>query len=253
MNGLSPQSAFTASEYLNEYFLSVNDEYYDLYSFWNQTLKQLPPISTALEVGVGPTLYSSICLAPFCEQIDLADYTESALQEIRKWLDTHDKAFDWSQHIRMVLDVEGGETQGDFSIKNRESLMRKRIKNLYRCDINKNHPIDDLCIQYDLVTAHYCTEAATSSYHEWEQAIHNLLSLVKHGGYFMASVCSNLSRFRQYADRKPLSSAIEISEQTLNNFCASPHINEQSLIVRTIDAPEGHPYSHTVLFLFQKR
>ena len=255
---------FESRQYLEEYFLDLNQEYEQLYRFWVWSTTYLKPGAIALEVGVGPTLYSTFPLAKACREIHLADYVTDSFIETRKWLAEQPDAFDWTPHIDLVLQTEAAiyhdAVSQQTTISQRATTTRKAIRQLLKCDMRQSNPLHIVGIPqqgaleaYDVVTAHYCTEAATSSDREWREAIANLLTLVKPGGYFFLSVCSNLNRFRQEADQHPVPSAPDIDATLVIRTLADLDMAMATLWLEEIPAPPGRLYSGTILVSVQKR
>ena len=260
----STHHTFEARQYLEDYFLDLNPEYEQLYRFWVWSTTYLRPGAIALEVGVGPTLYSSFPLAKVCREIHLANYVTNSFLETRKWLDNQTDAFDWTSHIDLVLQTEAAiyhdELSQQTTVCQRATATRKVIRQLLKCDMRQSNPLHILGLPqhgsleaYDVVTAHYCTETASSTAQEWREAIANLLTLVKPGGYFFLSACRNLKPFRQDAERDPVQSAPNIDAALVTQTLADLDMDMATLWMEDIPAPPGRPYSGTILVSVQKR
>ena len=256
-------TSFAPRQYLEEYFLDLNQEYEQLYRFWVWSSTYLNPGAIALEVGVGPTLYSTFPLVKNCREIHLADYVTDSFVETKKWLTDQLDAFDWTPHIDLVLQTEAAiyhdEVSQKTTISQRSAATRTAVTQLLKCDMLQAKPLDIVGLPqegalsaYDVVTAHYCTEAASCNNQEWREAIANLLSLVKPGGYFFLSVCTQLQRFRQYADHAPVQSAPDIDAPLVTRTLAELGMDMDTLWLEEIPAPNGYPYASTVLVSIQK-
>lgn len=135
----------------------------------------------ALDFGCGPTVHHLTPLAPWVEEIHLADYLPSNLQEVGKWLRAEPGAHDWDNKIRRGLEIE---TQGDVSeaaIEARKHLLRSKVTALKPCDVRQPQPLGDGTV-YDLVLSAYCVDAATDSRDEWRRLMGNLLTPCAQGG-----------------------------------------------------------------------
>ncbi|NEQ55247.1 MAG: hypothetical protein F6K11_34855 [Leptolyngbya sp. SIO3F4] len=254
--------SFEARSYLEEYFLDVNQEYEQLYRFWVKSANQFKSETVALEIGVGPTLYSTFPLVMNCREVHLADYAYESFAETRKWLNNQADQFDWMPHIELILQIEAaslGLKIPHADMHQRAAMTRKAVTQLLACDMRQAHPLQlkgnpqaGALSAYDVVTAHYCTEAATSNNEEWQAAIANLASLVKPDGFFLLSVCSNLNRFRQYADQQPAQSAPNIDVQVVTSTLEAVGMNPSTLWLEEIPAQADRPYSSTLLVSVQK-
>jgi hypothetical protein len=101
-------------KYLDDFFTDLStediDEYQALYNFWCTAIKTIPLGGRVLELGTGPTLYTSIPLAERFTEIHLADYFEEPFVEVIKWLRGEPGCYDWRPFIKLVLEIE--EKQG---------------------------------------------------------------------------------------------------------------------------------------------
>ncbi|MDD9950068.1 MAG: SET domain-containing protein-lysine N-methyltransferase [Zetaproteobacteria bacterium] len=242
---------FEARAYLEEYFLELNTEYQALYAFWVAAAQRIPPGAQALELGVGPTLYSSFPLATACATIDLADYVPHIFSETQKWLRREQGSFDWKQHVQLVLQTEGVAPSAA-NIAGREEQLRQRIRDLLPCNIRQANPLSPLQRQYDVVTMHYCSEAAAESRQEWSEVVRNGANLLKPGGLFLLSVCTGLQRFRQYADQQ-LSRAPDLQPEDIHHHLHTLDMDMETLERQTLPAPPSYPYTATVLVAVNKR
>jgi hypothetical protein len=251
--------AFHPGAYLNEYFHDLNEEYEGLYRFWLSALT-CAPAGPALELGVGPALYSAIPLANRSQKIDLADYVPASLEEIDKWRRADADAFDWKSHIRLVLQIEGGTDTSPLTpeaITHREQLMRSSIRDLLLCDLLAHQPLaraEQSHRRYSIVTAHYCTEAAASNLDQWRKVMVNISSLIESGGMFLLSVSTGLEQFRVYADQPRAGSAPEIDEPRVRSALEDAGFDLATLRLDYLPAPRGagRPYAGTWLAAVHK-
>src|SRR5262245_58991218 len=110
MTALTPRRAqFEPRLYLDDYFLDVNEEYDGLYQFWCDAAQAMPEGLRALELGVGPTIYSTIPLSARFSEVHLADFVPESLVEIERWRRREAGCFDWRPHVQRVLQIEGKE------------------------------------------------------------------------------------------------------------------------------------------------
>jgi hypothetical protein len=182
------ESSFDPTAYLRQYYslpkLAADDEtlFRNLCGWLRRTGRIY---RNALDIGCGPTIHNSFALAPFAERIDLADYLDANLNEIRKWLECRPDAHDWDNLFRGVLECE--ET-GANELENRKRLYRSRVANLLHCDLRSADPIGR-SDGYELVTSFFCPECVASSKDEWRAMMTEILRLVRPGGaVFFAAI-----------------------------------------------------------------
>ncbi len=241
---------FDPRQYLQEYFLDVDVEFDQLYRFWCRAVEALPAGGRALELGVGPSIYSTIPIAGKVDEIHLADLLKGNLNEIDGWIKKRPGHFDWKDHVARVLSIEG-ITPGPLEIERREAEIREKIRQLRPCDLRQDHPLGRI-EEFDLVTAHYCTEAAARDKQEWARIVARVAGLVKPGGACLLSVASGLTISRAYDSTTAGSIPPDISAKDVLDAIAVAGLRVHSWeFVLGID---GDPYAGSVLcFSFKPR
>lgn len=170
-----------AANYLRTFFMGepTLDERFVM-SFLAREYATLPGGGALLEVGCGPVIHHVLSAAPRVAHIDMADYREDNLGEIRKWIARAPGAHSWRRFTRLALELEG-EEPSDASIAAREDLLRTRIRRVTTCDLRRAHPFGRPCT-YPTVACFYTTEQASSTREEWATVFANLAGLVAGGG-----------------------------------------------------------------------
>ena len=129
-----------------------------------------------LEVGSGPTVHNIPLFIPYVGSVDMSDYLENNLAQIRKWVNRDPKAHDWSAYIGECLRIEQGSYE-PADIEKRADAMRQKIRMLRHVDLSQPKPLGDESV-YPLVTAFYCMGGATKSIEQWQQFMGGIMSLV---------------------------------------------------------------------------
>jgi len=134
-----------------------------------------------LDVGSGPTIAYAINAAPYATEIVLSEYTEANRAALLQWLTKDPKAFDWTPVFKhVVVDLEG---KSEKEVPIREELVRKVIKAVVPCDVNRDPPIPSQYVdQYDIVTDFMCLCAACATRKDYVAALIRLHALLKTGG-----------------------------------------------------------------------
>lgn len=146
---------------------------------------------TALEFGCGPTVHHAASLAPWVDSLDMADYLEANLDELRRWLGAEQGAHDWSVYLSGVLRSEGMTPDG---LATRQALLRKRVSRLLRSDLRAGTPLGEPA-EYELVASYYCIEAVATSRAEWAAFLSRVAGLVAPGGVLLLGA---MRRCHQY-------------------------------------------------------
>jgi|GEM_PF-4869297 len=250
-NNVAQKSTAAVRQYLDEFFLDIDDEYRALYKFWCQAIKNMPTGGEVLELGVRPTIYTTIPLAEHFDEIHLADYMEDSLLEISTWLNEESSAFNWQPFIKLVLETEG-EKPTKKKIKGREQKIREKVTKLLPCNLRSVQVLGDKQKQYDLVTAHYCTDVATNTCEEWLQVIQNIFSLIKPQGWLLISVPADLNFGDWLYGKEPPKAAPKLTPMYVQNCLQGIGMNMESLKLEIIPALSDRPYSNTIVLSIQK-
>lgn len=175
-----------AREYL-EYYYGIHEtvpkDEEDMFRFFAAALREMGcHVPAALEIGCGPVLHRAAQLVRWTDRLDMADFNDDNLRELRMWLDKEPTAFDWSVYMGAkngVVDVEGdGGT-----LEQREQMLRSRV-HLMKCDLTQEEPLGKAA-SYPLVSCYYCAEWVIPNANGYAQTIRRLSSLVAPDGWLM--------------------------------------------------------------------
>ncbi len=184
---------FNPRVYLNENFLSPDDE--DLFAIQSllNLKRKLNNDLFMLELGGGPSLYAIAPLVSKAREIHFCDLVEANLNEIKKWVKAEEDAFDWDEYFRMVLKEEGVEKTPERLADMKEEI-RGKITDIFVCDALRmnDHKFSS---KYDLITAHHCTDVAASTVVEWKEIIINIPQLLNSGGWFVVSITTGADMY----------------------------------------------------------
>ena len=150
-----------ARSYLRYYYGQpvVPDDEVVMFRFLADALRAIHTrFDVGLDLGCGPVLHRAAQVVPWVARLEMADYQESNLEEIRRWLRKDPGAFDWSVYFRAALaaEVDGG------SLEAREALLRAAV-HLQRCDLRDALPLGKP-VEYPLIVSYYCTEWVTPTF-----------------------------------------------------------------------------------------
>ncbi len=179
--------AFIPIEYLNEYYGQLDEEDAFTARFLAAACAMLPNDLLVQEYGGGPILTAVIPLAPYAREIHFSDYVAACVEETRAWKHAEAGTFDWSDYVRLSLEMEG-QTATHEAVAERIALMREKLTTFTHCDARLMPPLQGGAPQYDLVSAQHCLDVAAQHESEFGWVTKNVESLVKPGGYFLIGV-----------------------------------------------------------------
>ena len=154
--------------------LKTLHEFYQSYESTEAKLK-------ILDVGSGPVISQVIIAAPYAAEIVLSEYLEANRAALLQWLNNDPNAFDWTHIINhVVVNLEG---KSEEEVQVRAQLVRKVVKAVVHCDVNRDPPIPPEYVgQYDIVTAFLSLSAACATTEDYVAALVRLHALLKSGG-----------------------------------------------------------------------
>lgn len=186
----APWSEWNPSEYLSEYYARVMPDERCALAFLVESIRHLPPVSSALDFGSGPTVHHLFALVPKVQEIHTAEFLAANRDEIQSWLEGSDCAHDWSAFAHETLQLEGVAEPLAEDVAAREKETRLRTKQIWSADAGDTDPLGpDKRGSYPLVTTHYCAEGATHDKATWQRYMRNIVSLVQPGGTLILSAC----------------------------------------------------------------
>ena len=240
---------FDPKEYLREMFIAPDDE--DCFSifFMTRVLNSLSDNLLIHEFGGGPTLYSVAALAPKAREIHFSDVVDTSLHEVAIWLKCQPGAHDWNPYIALVLEAEGSPVT-EIAIAERALLMRKTVTQLMHCDAQSHSPIELEDTQYDLVTAHHCTDVAATNLREWQQVLRNVTTIVRPGGWLMLSVTTGA---RTYEVGEVIFECVNLTKDDVRDGLLSAGYHKESIILKTYKVEHEREYSGIIIALARRQ
>ena len=186
-----------AARYLAQYYSRVEADEVATLDFIAQTCGRITTPGRALVFGVGPTVHHLLPLAPHVRELHVADYLESNLDQVRRWLRRDDRAHDWRAFVRHVLAQEGVPCANARQLDAREQLVRDRVTRCLRGDAGLESPLSTPDpMRYDVVLSCYCAESATGDRAVWRRYVGNILRLLAPGGLFITAALRRCKAYR---------------------------------------------------------
>jgi NNMT/PNMT/TEMT family len=195
---------FVPNEYLNEYYSTVLSENNNLLRFLSNAVASLDLRHVSvLEYGGGPTVYQLISLAGHAESIHFTDHLESNLDEVKRWLEDDKRAHDWRPFVRAALIHEGNLEPADDLIRERETLLRSRMKSFGKVNAFVPEEDDIPSRDFDLVSACFVAESISSTRSQWMEAMSSICTYVGDDGFLLMTAIRNASYWVSGGKRYP--------------------------------------------------
>jgi nicotinamide N-methyltransferase len=232
MNITNDYTAFSVHSYLREYYADVGPENLALLQFLVDALGNVAENGIMLDFGGGPTAYSLIAAAPKMREIHFSDYSEPNREEVIRWLNKDCHAYDWHMFTQTILELEGNNPSPS-SVRMREEMARERVTRVMHCDAHSPCPIDGVGLGYDVLTTHFCVEAAANDRAQWRQCMRNIAALLKPGGKLILSAVKGAD---SYAVGDTAFFAVNIVESDLVHVLQENGFAERDITIRSVPA-----------------
>ncbi|XP_070551914.1 nicotinamide N-methyltransferase-like [Ptychodera flava] len=177
---------FNPKAYLERYYSSVEGYVEEEEGVLPWTLEILHSIFShegvsgdrLIDIGTGPCIYSFVSSCTKFKEIVVGEYSEQNRNALKRWVDNEPGSFDWSSIIEHVCQLEGHS-----EFKERESLLRKTIKDIIPCDVRLANPLIGHASppKFDCMSSAYCLEVACRSKPEYVKCLKNMAGLLKTG------------------------------------------------------------------------
>ncbi|KAG8569232.1 hypothetical protein GDO81_014310 [Engystomops pustulosus] len=185
---------------------------------------------TLLDFGAGPTIYHLLSACEAFDKIITSDFLEQNLDALQKWLKKDPKAFDWTDIIKYVCELEGN---GETCEKKAETLRRK-VKEVLKCDALKRNPFDPIVLQpADCLLTCLCLEAPCEDIKSFCNVLKNFKDLIKPGGHLL--ILSVLDATFYYVGKKYFSSMTTRKEELEAAFKEAGYEIEKAVYAPRID------------------
>ncbi|GHJ45828.1 hypothetical protein Cs7R123_31700 [Catellatospora sp. TT07R-123] len=142
--------------------------------FFSGALAQSAPRPRGLDVGSGPNLYPAMAMLPFCESVDLREYSRSNV----RWLSRQARYYDrhWDQFWKVYQDFSGYDKIGN----PRQALAKRaRIERASIFHLPER--------EWDLGTMFFVAESLTRDPMEFWAAAHAFIRALRPGAPFAAA------------------------------------------------------------------
>ena len=228
---------FKACDYLKGRYDNPDSKFNPSLRCYHEVFQSLPSGLTVLDYGTGPAIITTISVSTKASEIVLSDYAKDSREALRRWLDKHPDAFDWSPFFRRV--VKDLEEKGEKEVEERQELVRSLVKAVVHCDLTQDPPIErGYDREYDVVISSLCLEAVTQTSAEYKRGVEKLAKLVKPGGLLLLLGAELKSGLGAYGvgdlKFKSFSVTTELAVETMTEAGMSDITFE-----KLIDAPAG--------------
>ncbi|CAI9616957.1 unnamed protein product, partial [Staurois parvus] len=135
-----------------------------------------------IDIGTGPTIYQLLSACESFPYIIASDFTDQNREELEKWLKNDPEAFDWSEIVKTVCEIE--EKKDEWEEK--QNKLRSRIQKVLKCDVTKTNPLDPTEVPLaDCLITSLCLETACKDLEAYRCSIQNITRLLKPGGHLV--------------------------------------------------------------------
>ncbi|XP_077337985.1 nicotinamide N-methyltransferase-like isoform X1 [Lithobates pipiens] len=136
-----------------------------------------------IDIGTGPTIYTLLSACESFPYIIASDFTDQNRNELEKWLKNDPEAFDWSEIVKTVCEIEGKSRD---KWEEKQNKLRSRIQKVLKCDVTRSNPLDPIEVPAaDCLITSLCLETACKDLESYRCSIQNITRLLRPGGHLV--------------------------------------------------------------------
>lgn len=181
--------------YLRNYYLEVQPDEQATMAFLGEAAALVGDVPTLLEFGCGPTVHHLLPFARRVGEIHVADYLDSNLAAVHRWVCGASDAWDWTPFTTVALRNELGRAPEVCEVREREACLRERITTFHAADARRPQPLG-AAMRYPAVVCCFCTDSITTDIDEWADCTAHVASLVAPGGWLVLTALHATSSYR---------------------------------------------------------
>ncbi|XP_053308960.1 nicotinamide N-methyltransferase-like [Spea bombifrons] len=145
-----------------------------------------------VDISIGPAMYQLITVCEFFKEITLLELNDLCISEMEKWINNHEEAFDWSHASTYMMDPEGRSV----GWKEKEELLRGKIKRILKCDFSKDNPTDPIVLpKADCLICMWILDVISIDKDAYISNLRKISSLLKPGGRLVLVTDINVKHF----------------------------------------------------------
>lgn len=238
--------------YLETYFSKIEEDEEATLRFLIDAFKSLPKRDNVkiLDFGAGPIPIHAMVVAPYVDEIHIADYLAGNLHEIQQWLFRAQHAFNWDFFVKRILALEGKPVTAA-AIENRIEETTRKVKRLLLCDAADPDPLlDAQDDDYSIVMSIFCADSATDSKEKWLEYMSNITSLVAPGGQLLLAALHECVSYK--VGDKVFPSANLTVEDMKNMLIQYGFSRDLRVDVVSVPGSVGHGFSSLLFACAQK-
>ncbi|XP_072467156.1 nicotinamide N-methyltransferase-like [Notamacropus eugenii] len=200
-----------------------------------------------IDIGTGPTIYQLLSACESFKEIVVTDYTDQNREEVIQWLKKEPGAFDWSSVVKYVCELEGDREKW----AEKEEKLRERVKQVLKCDVTQAQPLGPASLpQADCLLTAYCLEAACKDLPTYQQALKNLNSLLKPGG-FLVLICALKSNYYMMGNER--FSCLPLTQEEIEASLEKAGFMSEQIDVFPLNFSRTYTYNEGILYLVGRK
>lgn len=239
-------------DYLRDYYTTIEPDEGETIRFLTRTASLITGSPQALEFGCGPTLHHAFPITPHVARLDMADYLQPNLDEIRIWVGKARGRHRWAKFVAYTLQCEGNINPSCDDIRVRKQLTREKITQLMQADAGQVDPLrQEARGRYPVVLSCYCADSATDDKEVWASYMRNIASLTASGGFFITAALREAAYYKVGSRYFPSANITEDDLARVLELDFSPQ--SINIEVRSVPEHEVQGYKGILLAYATKR
>uniref|UniRef100_A0A8C5MRT2 Uncharacterized protein n=1 Tax=Leptobrachium leishanense TaxID=445787 RepID=A0A8C5MRT2_9ANUR len=147
---------------------------------------------TLIDLSSGPCIFHLFPLCNSFKDFIVLEFHESSMKALQKWMNKEPDALDWSHVSKIAADMEGCSVNWE----EKEEDVRKRIKQILKCDFDKENPTDPVILRNaDCVFCFYVLEHISKDLDAFHANLKKVSSMLKPGGCLLLASMFNATHY----------------------------------------------------------
>ncbi|XP_053545707.1 indolethylamine N-methyltransferase-like [Bombina bombina] len=143
---------------------------------------------TLIYMQGGTLIFTLIPISEFFNDITVLEVNDVCKEELEKWKNTHDDAYDWSHTFKFMAEMEGKGEEW----KTRQEQLKTTIKRILKCDFTKENLTDPVTLpKVDCIYVGCVLETICKDRDDYLRSLKKISMWLKPGGHLIILVMLN--------------------------------------------------------------
>ncbi|XP_069804334.1 nicotinamide N-methyltransferase-like [Dendropsophus ebraccatus] len=147
-----------------------------------------------IDLSVGPMVHHLYAACEFFKHIIVLKVSDRCILELKRWLDTRTRAFNWGHAIKLHAEIEGKSDQFKEGTSDKEGKVRSAVQHVVTCDLEKENMTDPIVLPpADCIISCWLLDNISKDQDDYIRYLRKISRLLKPGGHLLLYGCLHLT------------------------------------------------------------